>query len=192
MVRRPHVQHVQPPKMSQLRIIARRPRRRSPRTSPRVRGRLYNIMLSSVAQVTHHDRSDRPAERKKAPASRSPAGVNVSSVGLVCVIWRGETVALHALETGLLDVDLHRLTSRRSRRAYLRAVLLCRSDCDAILSPIVCNVASFLCLCAWHEIAPLSQSYDITFSSKRQLVHVAQLSHKRRLLFSFSIPVLRK
>ena len=60
MVRRPHMQHVQPPERSQLRIIARRPRGRSPRTSPRVRGRLYNIILSSVAQVTHHDRSDRP------------------------------------------------------------------------------------------------------------------------------------
>lgn len=61
MVRRPHARHVQPPEISQLRIIARRPRRRSPRTSPRVRGRLYNIILSSMAQVTHHDTSDRPA-----------------------------------------------------------------------------------------------------------------------------------
>jgi hypothetical protein len=48
----------------------------------------------------------------------------VSSAGLVCVIWRRETVALHALKAGLLDIDLHRLTSRRSCRAYLRAVVL--------------------------------------------------------------------
>ncbi|MFR2019998.1 MAG: hypothetical protein ACLS6G_05570 [Christensenellales bacterium] len=50
--------------------------------------------------------------------------MNVSGVGLVCVIWWRESVAPHALETGLLDVDLHRLTSRRSRRSYLRAVVL--------------------------------------------------------------------
>lgn len=60
MVRRPHVQHVQPPERSHLRIIARRPLGEKSATSPRVRGRLYNIILSSVAQVTHHDRSDRP------------------------------------------------------------------------------------------------------------------------------------
>lgn len=29
-----------------------------------------------------------PQQQLKAPTSRSPAGVNVSGVGLVCVIWR--------------------------------------------------------------------------------------------------------
>lgn len=71
-----------------------------------------------------HFRSTPRMREQKSPDEGKPAGVEVSGVGLVCVIWWRESVAPHALETGLLDVDLHRLTSRRSRRSYLRAVVL--------------------------------------------------------------------
>lgn len=63
----------------------------------------------------------RMREETKSPDEDKPVGVNVSIVGRAV---RREAVALHALKTGLLDVDLHRLTSRRSRRSYLRAVVL--------------------------------------------------------------------
>lgn len=106
-------------------------------------------------------------KRTKSPGERLPVGVlSWGPVVSSCVsCWRRETVALHALEASLHNVDLHRLPSSSSGSPYRAAALLRWSDRDTVAPLLVSTYRTLLRVCRFHFLRHLLLGYDITSPS---------------------------
>lgn len=134
--------------------------------------------------LTDYDRlaqGERKAYKKPRRASaRRGCLILWGCVSGSCGRWRRETVALHALLTGLQDVDLHRLTSSSSGSPYRAAVVLGWAYSDTIAPPIVSDRSALLRV-RYRHIVPAPLSYCDAhiiphWANIRQYIQVAQLS----------------
>lgn len=129
---------------------------------------------------------DRLAQGERIEANKKPRRASARRGCLIlwgcvsgsCGRWRREAVALHALLTGLQDVDLHRLTSSSSGSPYRAAVVLRWAYSDTISPPIVSDRSALLRV-RYRHIIPVPLSYCDAhiiphWANIRQYIQVAQ------------------